>query len=138
MRICIDSGVFIRGLADTSSSSAKVLDSIGINVRVTIPRLIAQEVSRNLKSEAQIRSFYRLSHERDFALIVDEPVPRYLVEKYIERGLREKGDAFIGAFAEWQNADYLILINRHFLRDLRPEGFLVIHPDAFTDLPHQS
>jgi predicted nucleic acid-binding protein len=82
MRICIDSGVFIRGLEEPESDSAKVLEAISIDVELAIPRLVTQEVSRNLAAVEQVRAFYRLFHERKFATIIDEPVPRDLVQKY--------------------------------------------------------
>ena len=96
-----------------------------------IPRLIAQEVTRNLRSPEQVRAFYHLFQQYDFAFIVDEPVPRDLVELYSQRGLPEKADAFIGAFAEWMEAHYLISDNRHFLRDLNESSFVVATPADF-------
>jgi hypothetical protein len=63
---------------------------------------------------------------RDFAFIVDEPVPRELVSQYVTMGLPEKADAFIGAFAEWMQVRYLISDNRHFLRDLRTDAYEVL------------
>ena len=68
---------------------------------------------------------------RDFAFIVDEPIPRELVNQYIHLGLPEKADAFIGAFAEWMQARYLISDNRHFLRDLKTDAFDVLDAAGF-------
>jgi hypothetical protein len=63
---------------------------------------VGQEVTRNLATAEQVRGFYRLFHDRDFAFIVDEPVPPHLVNRYVQLGLPEKADAFIGAFAYCQ------------------------------------
>ena len=63
--------------------------------------------------------------------IIDEPVPRTLVTKYVSLGLPAKADAFIGAFSEWMQARYLISDNRHFLRDLRTDAFDVLDASEF-------
>ena len=49
-------------------------------------------------------------------------------------GLREKGDAFIGAFAEWMKVDYLISENRHFLRELQTEAYAVMNAERFIQV----
>jgi hypothetical protein len=51
-------------------------------------------VTRNLATPEQVSRFYRLFQGRDFAFIVDEPVPRELVSQYVTMGLPEKADAF--------------------------------------------
>src|SRR5690606_21729111 len=104
---------------------------IGSELVLLIPRLIAQEVTRNLRTPEQVRGFYQLFQHYDFAFIVDEPVPRPLVETYSQRGLPEKADAFIGAFAEWMEVRYLVSDNRHFLRDLEASPFTVLSPADF-------
>lgn len=133
MRICIDSCVFIFGLQDECSPSVRLLNAISPELPVIIPRLVAHEVSRHLRTDEQRRAFYRLFYGRDFAVIVDMPVPPELVAKYVLCGLRAKADAFIGAFAEWTQVDYLISCNRHFLRELQPPMFSVIDPVAFLE-----
>lgn len=47
-------------------------------------------------------------------------------------GLNEKGDAFIGAFAEWKKVAYIISNNRHFLRILHPDAFRVLDATTFV------
>lgn len=131
MRICIDSSVFIPALQESGSAAAQLLNLIGPELTLIIPRLVAQEVTRNLNTPEQVRLFYRLFRLYDFAFIVDEPVPRDLVEKYVALGLPGKADAFIGAFAEWMEARYLVSDNRHFLRDLRADAFMVLDAAAF-------
>lgn len=131
MHICIDSCTLIHGLQESDPASARLLDLMGEELIVVIPRLVAQEVTRNLDSRAQVRRFYRLFQNHEFALIIDDPVPENLVSKYAALGLPAKADAFIGAFAEWMNVQYLISDNRHFLRELKTETFEVVDAETF-------
>jgi hypothetical protein len=126
MRICIDSCIFIHGLRTGDPETNRLIGIVGPAVQVVIPRLVAQEVTRNLRSQEQVRRFYQLFHDTDSAFIVDELVPAPLVEKYVDLGLPAKADAFIGAFAEWIEARYLVSSNRHFLRDLHTDRFDVL------------
>ena len=49
------------------------------------------------------------------------------MSKLFGQTLREPpADAQIAAFTEWINADLLISENRHFVRELKPEGFKVL------------
>ncbi len=132
MRICIDSCAFIQGLQESDPAAVRLLDLFGPELVLIIPRLVAQEVTRNLHTTEQVRRFYRLFHARDFTFIVDEPVPRALVEKYIGLSLPEKADAYIGAFAEWMQIRYLISDNRHFLHDLHTDAFDVLDATEFV------
>ncbi|HRV94603.1 MAG TPA: type II toxin-antitoxin system VapC family toxin [Anaerolineae bacterium] len=131
MRICIDSSVFIPALQGNDSAAVRLLNLIGPQLTLVIPRLIAQEVTRNLMSPEQVRLFYGLFQAYEFAFIIDEPTPRHLVEKYSDLGLPEKADAFIGAFGEWMNVRYLISANRHFLRNLQTPAFIVLNAADF-------
>ena len=81
-----------------------------------------------------MRYFYRLFHESDFASVVDEPMPARLpVAKYVELGLRQKADAFIGASAEWMQVEYLISDNRLKCPALgcSTQGFRVVQAETF-------
>ncbi len=49
----------------------------------------------------------------------------------MDLGLPVKADAFIGAFAEWMQVQYLISDNRHFLRDLATDAFGVLEASNF-------
>lgn len=131
MRICIDSSVLIPGLQESDPDAVRLLNLIGPDLVLLIPRLIAQEVTRNLRSPEQVRTFFHLFQQYGFAFIIDEPVPRELVELYSQRGLPEKADAFIGAFSEWMEVRYLISDNRHFLRELNESSFVVTTPTDF-------
>ncbi len=132
MRICIDSCAFIHGLRESDQAAVRLLNLVGPELILVVPRLVAQEVTRNLYTPEQVRRFYRLFHNRNFAFLVDEPVPRPLVTKYVDLGLPAKADAFIGAFAEWMQAHYLISDNRHFLRDLHVDAFQVLDAAEFV------
>ena len=132
MRICIDSSVLIPGLQGNEPAAVHLLNLIGPELTLIIPRLVAQEVTRNLNTPAQVRRFCHLFQTYDFAFIVDEPVPRELVEKYTGLGLPQKADAFIGAFAEWMEIRYLVSDNRHFLRDLQTAAFFVLDAAEFV------
>ena len=131
MLICIDSCVFIRGYNQEGSDAERLLRSIGPELQVVINRLIAQEVPRNLSGQEQIRRFYQVFHDNAAAFIVSGPIPQAILERYIALGLREKGDAVIGAFAEWMAVDYLISDNRHFLRELQTDAYRVASPAEF-------
>lgn len=132
MRICIDSNQFIFGITGADSAAERLLLLLP-HLEVLVPRLVLIEVTRNLHS-LEVTSLYALLNKAPKFRIVDEPVPRSLVLKYVDLGLREKGDAFIGAFAEWQQLDYLISENRHFLAELQTTAFAVLTPSAFLHL----
>lgn len=134
MLICIDSCVFIRALQDEGSEAFALLGRVSSAVSLVIPRLVAQEVTRNLPRPEQVKLFYRQFWKRPFAHIVDEPVPRELVLDYVARGLPGKADAFIGAFGAWLEIDYLVSDNRHFLRQLTTNAYEIVTPQAFLDL----
>ena len=133
MRICIDSCVFIRGINQEGSDAERLLRSIGPELQVIANRLIAQEVTRNLSGPQQIRRFYQIFHESAAAFIVTSPIPPAILDRYIALGHREKGDAIIGAFAEWMQVDYLISDNRHFLRELHTDAYQLMSPGDFLN-----
>jgi hypothetical protein len=118
MHICIDSSVFVRGIQTGDATISHIFSLLDSSLTLSIPRLVALEVTRNLVTVEQIRRFYRIFAQSDVARILDEPVPLTFIDKYIALGLPAKADAFIGGFAEWQGVDYLLSLNRHFLRQL--------------------
>jgi predicted nucleic acid-binding protein len=132
MRICIDSNQFIFGLSGSDAASETLLKLLP-RLEVVIPRLVLKEVTRNL-NQAQVKAFYALLHQAPHVAIVEDPVPADLVQKYVALGLREKADAVIGAFAEWQGAKYIISDNRHFLDELQTDAFEVVNPEEFLQL----
>ncbi len=135
MRICIDSSVLIPAVRNTDLNASRILRQLGPDLSLVIPRLVAQEVNRNLSFPRHVRAFYRLFSANANSVIIDEPVPRNLVSKYVELGLPEKADAFIGAFVDWWQIPYLISANRHFLRNLQIEAFRVVNATEFLAMP---
>lgn len=133
MLICIDSCVFIRSIQNETSDAGRLLQLVNPSLLLVIPRLVKQEVSRNLFHSEHIKTFYRLFAFRSYAFIVEDPVPPELVFKYGELGLPAKADAFIGAFAEWLQVDYLISDNRHFLRQLKTDAYQIVNPEQFVN-----
>jgi hypothetical protein len=128
MRICIDNCVFINGLTEGDPAVVRLLSLVGPDLVLVIPCLVVQEVARNLQTPEQGRRFMGLSHQSPFAFLVDDLVPRAPAEDYVHKGLPEKTNAFIGAFAGWMQARYLISDNWHFLRDLQTTAFQVRDP----------
>lgn len=131
MRICIDSNQFIFGISGTDPAS-EILMTLLPHLELVIPRLVIKEVVRNL-NDIQAKIFYALLNTASNLKIIEEPVPVQLIQKYISRGLSEKADAFIGAFAEWQDVKWLISDNRHFLYELTNATFEVLTPDNFIN-----
>ena len=129
MRICLDSNQFIFGISGADPNSETLLLLLP-HLDVVVPRLVMKEVIHNLR-HAQVGSLYALLNRAPRVKIIDEPVPVELVNKYITLGLREKADAWIGAFTEWQEAKYLISDNRHFLSELVGDAFEVLDPAEF-------
>jgi len=129
MRICIDSNQFIFGLSGVDAASETVLKLLP-RLEAVIPRLILKEVTRNL-NQVQVKALYALLNQAPHVIVVEDPVPANLVDKYVALGLSEKADAIIGAFAEWQEVKYIISDNRHFLDELHGNAFEVVTPEEF-------
>ena len=129
MRIWVDNNQFILGIAGSDPASEALMKLLPY-LDVVLPRIVLKEVTRNL-NHLQAKALYKLFHFSLSILIIEEPVPVDLARNYIELGLREKGDAIIGAFAEWQWVDYVISENRHFLRELQSKAFEVLSPNEF-------
>ena len=119
----------IRGEEDTEH----LLGLIGPDIQLVIPRLVAVEVTRNLTERPQQKAFFRLFRKNENALIIDGPIPPRLIARYMALGLAEKGDALIGAFAEWMRVDFLISDNRHFLSELRTDAYQLLTPAGFLE-----
>jgi len=131
MQISIDSNQFIFGIGGIDPAS-EILMSILPSLDVVLPRLVIKEVSRNL-TEAQQKLLFKLFSNCPKLKIIDNPVPINIVQKYIKLGLPEKADAFIGAFVEWQEIQFFISDNRHFLNELSNSQFEVLKPYEFLN-----
>jgi hypothetical protein len=90
---------------------------------IRLPRLITDEVRRNLAPESS-RNF--MTFVTGLAEIDEDfVVPFDLGSKYEAFGFKE-ADAFISAYAEWVGADALVTENRHFLKRTDNLPFLVV------------
>ena len=117
MLLVLDSNEYIFSFGILKKPASKILvdtilDAYPIH-SIRIPRLIIEEVSRNLTPE-EFREFIEFitnltTIDEDFV------VPFELGAKYELDGLKP-ADAFIAAYAEWTGADIFITENRHFLR----------------------
>ena len=90
---------------------------------IRLPRLIADEVRRNLALESY-KDFISFATNLT-AIDEDFIVPFEIGFKYETLGLKS-ADAFIAAYAEWVGADALVTENRHFLKRTDNLPFAVI------------
>lgn len=93
---------------------------------IRLPRLIIDEVRRNLSPESN-RNFITFVNglteiDEDFV------VPFDLGAKYEALGFKE-ADAFISAYAEWVGADIFVTENRHFLKQSKDLPFMIVTAD---------
>lgn len=130
MPICIDSCVFIQAIQCTHPAASRLFSIISPELQLVIPRLVAKEVTRNLRYPEEQHLFFQLFQDPATATIVDGAVPQFLLETYVGMGLPAKADAFIGAFMEWAGIPYLVSHNRHFLR-LTATSFQVLNAATF-------
>ena len=116
MLLVLDTNIYIFGFGlSTKPSCEQLLDAListSSLCSIRIPRLIVEEVRRNLAPE-YFKEF--ISFVTDI-VYVDEDlvVPFELGSKYEFMGLKP-ADAFIAAYTEWVGADALVTENRHFL-----------------------
>ena len=97
-RVCASVSIavyLIPAVPDTDPAATMILKVLGPGLSLVIPRLVAQEVNRNLTTPRQLRLFYRLFSVYGNAVIYRSTGPaRTWLTKYIELGLPEKADAF--------------------------------------------
>ncbi len=100
----------------------RILDEYPLH-SIRLPRLITEEVRRNLSPESN-RNF--MTFVTGLAEIDEDfVVPFDLGAKYEAFGFKE-ADAFISAYAEWVGANALVTENRHFLKRTDNLPFLVV------------
>ena len=131
--LVLDSNEYILGFTDPQSDSAALLKALKECV-VVVPTMIVEEVTSSLAaiSSRLPRMFYGLLNDPSAHVMrtyYEPPVELWL--KYLELGLPEE-DAFIGAFAEWVGAKFVVSENKHFLHRLKSDAFKVT--DASTML----
>ncbi len=134
MLLVLDTNEYLFAFgAATQLPSVQLLDWLTIHrqsVQLRVPRLIVEEIRRNVSAEA-FREVLAVIHA---FTIIDEDVlvPFELGAKYERRGLKP-ADAFIAAYAEWVGASVLISENRHFLTRQPELPFQVMTAQAFLD-----
>jgi len=138
LRLVLDANEYIFGLGSQRARACEqLLDWMAQakpTIELRIPRLIANEVQRNLTPEA-FREFLRVI---DVMTMIDEDsvVPFELGSKYEWQGLKP-ADAFIAAYTEWVGADVLVSENRHFLTRHAHLPFHVMTAHAFMQRVHR-
>ena len=116
MLLVLDTNEYLLAVGPSPKlSSERLLDRLigqSPSHRIRIPRLIIDEIRRNLPPETfrELLTAIRLTTSID----EDFVVPFELGTKYEARGLKP-ADAFIAACTEWTGADVLVTENRHFL-----------------------
>jgi hypothetical protein len=137
LRLVLDANEYIFSLGSQREAACeRCLDWVARakpGVAIRIPRLIVNEVRRNLTPEA-FREFLKVV---DLLTVIDEDslIPFELGSKYEWKGFKP-ADAFIAAYTEWVGADILISENRHFLTRHTDLPFRVM--TAHTFLRHLS
>ena len=130
MLLVLDSNEFIFSLGSARKRSCELLFDKILNTfpthTVRIPRMITEEVKRNLTPIA-FKEFMGLVHaltdiDEDFS------VPFELGAKYESRGLKP-ADAFIAGYSDWVGADVLISENRHFLSRQKDLPFKILNAE---------
>jgi len=124
--IVLDSNEYINHL--NRKDSPDILFSHR-NLVILINDHIIREVIRNLDA-SQAKEFYNILFNKNIDFY-GEKLPSALLENFKRIGLK-KGDITIAAFCEHIRAEHLITENRHFLKDIRIEGFQVLSMREFV------
>ena len=135
MLLVLDSNEYIFAFGPSIDQTPRaliktILDKFPLH-SIRLPRLITDEVRRNLSPESNkiFMAFITGIAEID----EDFVVPFELGAKYEAYGFKE-ADAFIAAYAEWVGADALVSENRHFMRRSDNLPFLVIPAEECLQL----
>ncbi len=130
MYISLDTNVWIFGLLENNSYCVRILNNVA-QFDVVVSNQIRIELTNNLPNFL-LDEFYQLVQEAGVELNYEQ-VPEVYILMFAAKGLK-KGDAIIGAFAEWKKVDKIISDNRDFLRGLS-EGhhFEVMSPQEFCE-----
>lgn len=130
IKVFLDSSVIIAGLASRSGSSHKVL--LLAELEIIIPYISEQvvtEVFRNiqLKLPECTEAFFTLFNRLPF--IISDPAADDL---RLANSLINEKDAPVMAAAITAGADWLLSLDKHFLKDWKGEvGFLAASPAEF-------
>ena len=135
MLFVLDSNEYIFSLGAVRKQSCeilldKIVSSFPQNT-VRIPRMITEEVKRNI-SPAAFKEFIGLAN---ILTNIDEDfmIPFELGAKYESWGLKP-ADAFIAAYVEWAGAEILVSENRHFLSRHKNLSFKILDAESCLQL----
>ncbi|OQY44375.1 MAG: hypothetical protein B6242_12835 [Anaerolineaceae bacterium 4572_78] len=130
MRISLDTNVWIFGLFGSDYFCEKVLRHLH-RFQVVVPGQVRKELNQNISPEDMNR-FYDFV-KQPYVQLSYKKVPDVYITMFESKGLK-KGDAIIGAFAEWKNIDTIVSDNRDFLRGLSAgHYFEVMSPQEFCE-----
>lgn len=127
MLLVLDSNEYIFAFGASKDQTPRlliktILEEFPLHT-IRLPRLITDEVRRNLSPESN-RNF--MAFITSLAEIDEDFVVSFeLGAKYEALGFKE-ADAFISAYTEWVGADALVTENRHFLKRMDNLPFIVI------------
>ncbi len=127
-RISLDTNIFIVGLRFPNTVEAFLLAHL-TQFQTRIAYQVEIELRRNLTGD-ELKRFYSLIHSGIPLELTFSHPPKEFVDRYRDKGLK-KGDAYIGAFCEWQNIAIFISMNRHFLKELADPLFLIKDTASF-------
>ena len=132
MQIVLDSNEYLFAFgAERKRDSEALLEFIlasPVRYRLRISRTILDEIRRNAAPQ-RYRELWLFLGALGVTVDEDWKVPFELGAKYEAAGLKP-GDAFIAAYTEWTDAEYLVTENRDFLH-LTALPFRVVRADAF-------
>ena len=134
MRVVLDANEFVIAFrSEPGNASRRVLAALRPRAgpRLRIARTIVDEVQGNLTHAQRAAFFAGLA--RLTTIDEDWTVPGALPAKYHALGLKV-ADAFIAAYAEHVDADFLVSENRHFLSRRGDLPFRVVSAEEFVQL----
>jgi predicted nucleic acid-binding protein len=130
IQISLDTNIWIFGLFGNNMYCIRILDNLA-RFHTVVSNQIRIELTNNLPKPI-LNEFYQLVQEASVELNY-EKVPEIYITMFESMGLK-KGDAIIGAFAEWKKVDKIVSDNRDFLRGLSAgHYFEVMSPQEFCE-----
>ncbi len=130
MLISLDTNVWIFGLLKSNVFCQRMLLNLS-SFNIVVTNQVRTELTRNLP-DRYMKAFYELVNESGVQLNY-EKAPDVYITVFESKGLK-KGDAIIGAFAEWKSIDMIVSDNRDFLRGLSAvHYFEVMSPQEFCE-----
>lgn len=135
LQLVLDSNEFLFAYGHERKAACQVLLERIVSqpdkYELKVSRTIVEEVRRNI-APRNFADFWALLDALGVTVDEDWQIPFELGAKYEALRLK-RGDAFIGAYAEWTGAKYLISENRHFLA-LHQLSFKILRADQFLAL----